>query len=105
MRKLKSPTAVGIIQICTKDVETQEYQDFFKEIISNIENAKINASQQITAILVELNFRNGKSIVEKQEKYGWGSSIIKQLSVDLNKFMTDCKDIQFQIAIYASILS
>jgi len=68
-----------------KEIVTQEYKDFFKEIINNIENAKINASQQITAILVELNYRNGKAIVEKQEKYGWGSSVIKQLSYDLNK--------------------
>jgi len=45
-----------------KIIVTQEYKDFLKEIINNIENAKINASQQITAILVELNYRNGKSI-------------------------------------------
>ncbi len=62
-----------------KELVTQEYKDFLKEIINNIESAKINASQQITAILVELNYRNGKAIVEKQEKYGWGSSVIKQL--------------------------
>ena len=68
-----------------KELATQEYKDFLKEIITNIENAKITASQKITAILVELNFRTGKSIIEKQERYGWGSSIIKQLSVDLNK--------------------
>lgn len=60
-----------------KQIVTQEYKDFLKEIINNIENAKINASQQMTSILVELNYSNGKSIVEKQEKYGWGSSIIK----------------------------
>ena len=68
-----------------KQIVTQEYKDFLKEIINNIENAKINASHQMTSILVELNYLNGKSIVEKQEKYGWGSSIIKQLSDDLNK--------------------
>ena len=68
-----------------KELNTNEYKQFLKEIISNIENAKIQASHKLNAILVELNFINGKLIIEKQDKYGWGSSVIKQLSKDLNK--------------------
>jgi len=85
LQNIKSPTVVGIISNLMKQIVTQEYKYFLKEIVNNIENAKINASQQMTSILVELNYLNGKSIVEKQEKYAWGSSIIKQLSDDLNK--------------------
>lgn len=65
-------------------INNKEYQEFLKQIISNIENAKIQASYQLSEILVELNYLNGKLIIEKQEKYGWGSSVIKQLSKDLN---------------------
>ncbi len=74
-----------------KELKTNEYKKFLKEIISNIENAKIQASYQLNAILVELNYRNGKLIIEKQEKYGWGSSVIKQLSKDLNKIYDGLK--------------
>ncbi len=66
-------------------INNKEYQVFLQQIISNIENAKIQASYKLNEILVELNYLNGKLIVEKQEEYGWGSSVIKQLSRDLNK--------------------
>jgi len=74
-----------------KGLNTNEYKQFLKEVISNIENAKIQASYHLNAILVELNYRNGKLIIEKQEKYGWGSSVIKQLSKDLNKIYDGLK--------------
>ncbi len=67
-----------------KELNTNEYKQFLKEVINNIEDAKIQASYQLNAILVELNYRNGKLIIDKQEKYGWGSSVIKQLSKDFN---------------------
>jgi len=37
---LKSPTAVGIIEIGMKELVNQEYKDFLKEIVSNIEGIR-----------------------------------------------------------------
>jgi predicted nuclease of restriction endonuclease-like (RecB) superfamily len=39
----------------------------------------------IYSILNEVNYNNGKLIIERQLKFGWGQSEIKQLSKDLNK--------------------
>jgi len=39
----------------------------------------------IYSVLNEVNFNNGKAIIERQNKFGWGQSVIKQLSQDLNK--------------------
>ena len=45
----------------------------------------------INSTLIELNYNNGKLIIERQKKFGWGSSVIKQLSKDLNKTYDNLK--------------
>ena len=68
-----------------KEIAGNDYQGLFQEIIVNIENARIKASKMIYSVLNELNFNNGKAIIERQNKFGWGQSVIKKLSQDLNK--------------------
>ena len=68
-----------------KEIAENDYQQLLHEIIANIENARVKASKMIYAVLNEVNFNNGKAIIERQQKFGWGQSIIKKLSKDLNQ--------------------
>lgn len=68
-----------------KEIAGNDYQGLLQEIIVNIENARIKASKMIYSVLNELNFNNGKAIIKRQNEFGWGQSVIKQLSNDLNK--------------------
>ena len=62
-----------------------DYKQLLKDIVVNIEKARVKASKMINSTLIELNYNNGKLIIERQQKFGWGKSVIKQLSIDLNK--------------------
>jgi len=68
-----------------------DYKNLLKDIVANIEKARVKASRMINSTLIELNYNNGKLIIERQKKYGWGSSVIKQLSKDLNKTYDNLK--------------
>lgn len=62
-----------------------EYSNLLTDIVDNIEKAKIKASKMLNSTLIELYYNNGKMIVERQLQFGWGQSVIKRLSDDLNK--------------------
>ncbi len=68
-----------------------EYKKLFEDIVVNIEKARVKASRMINSTLIELNYNNGKLIIDRQKKFGWGSSVIKQLSKDLNRTYDNLK--------------
>lgn len=64
-------------------INKETYKPFLKDIIEKINIARIKASQAINFSAIQLNYEIGKLIVERQEKYGWGKSIVEKLSKDL----------------------
>lgn len=69
-------------------IKSNDYLLFLKEIKDKIRTARIKAYHGLNKELINLYWGIGKSIVEKQKKYGWGQSIVEKLSRDL---MTDFK--------------
>ena len=67
------------------ELSNSDYKQLLHDIVVNIEKARVKASRMINSTLIELNYNNGKLIIERQQKFGWGQSVIKQLSKDLNK--------------------
>jgi predicted nuclease of restriction endonuclease-like (RecB) superfamily len=65
--------------------KSKDYILFLKDIKNKITNARIKAYRSLNKELIKLYWDIGKSIVEKQEKYGWGKSIVEKLSNDLKK--------------------
>ena len=63
--------------------KTTTYISFFKQLKDRVRQAQVKASLAVNAELIQLYWDMGKSIVEKQEKEGWGSSVIENLCVDL----------------------
>lgn len=68
-----------------KVIMSAEYKTFFKEIKERIHKAQYDAFKSVNKELINLYWDIGKSIVAKQEKLGWGKSIVETLARDLQK--------------------
>src|SRR4030066_2278695 len=68
-----------------KAVMSVEYKTFFKEIKERIYKAQYDAFKAVNKELINLYWDIGKSIVVKQEKLGWGKSVVETLARDLQK--------------------
>ena len=72
-----------------RNIETlkrdEEYINFVKSIKYKILKSQYEALKSVNKELIALYWDTGKSIVEKQERLGWGKSIVKNLALDLQK--------------------
>lgn len=66
-----------------KNIIGKEYVSFLKEIKTRIVTARIQAVRAVNNELIKLYWDIGKSIVERQKQFGWGKSVVEQLSRDL----------------------
>ena len=57
----------------------KDYYPWKKEIISMIEQSKLRAILSVNAELLNLYWKIGKDILEKQKELGWGSKVIAEL--------------------------
>ena len=64
---------------------TSQYQEFLGEVKSEIRKAKLQVAKSANSGLIQLYWRLGKVIVEKQNTLGWGKSVVEQLAKDLQK--------------------
>lgn len=62
-----------------------QYLDFVKEIKRAIQQSRLRAVRHTNRELIELYWNIGKEIVERQERHGWGKSIVERLSNDLRQ--------------------
>jgi len=65
--------------------EHNDYISFLESIRSQIQSGRIQAAKTVNRELISLYWKIGKEIVEKQEKLGWGKSVVEQLSKDIRK--------------------
>jgi predicted nuclease of restriction endonuclease-like (RecB) superfamily len=83
----------GAFMIRTKNISppageislSADYLAFLKEIKSEIRNARIRAVLAANREQIRLYWSIGKKIVERQELFGWGKSIVERLALDLRK--------------------
>lgn len=73
-----------------------DYHDFLKEIKGKIVSARIIAYRGLNKELIKLYWEIGKSIVEKQEKHGWGKGIVEKLAEDLQQEFSAMKGFSSQ---------
>jgi predicted nuclease of restriction endonuclease-like (RecB) superfamily len=65
----------------------KNYKSFFIDIKNRIREAQYNALKKVNTELITMYWDIGKLIVEKQKEFGWGKSIVENLSNDLqNEF-------------------
>lgn len=65
--------------------DKSHYKLFLEEIKQEIYKSQYEALKAVNTQLINLYTSIGKSIVERQDAYGWGKSIVENLSQDLQK--------------------
>jgi len=60
-----------------------EYRKFLKDLQGRIQATRIKVALSANQEMIELYWHIGKSIVEMQKEYGWGTSIVEQIAQDL----------------------
>ena len=65
--------------------DNREFKDFVKEIKNRILSSQYEALKKVNRELITLYWDIGKDIVSKQEAYGWGKAVVKNLSQELHK--------------------
>ncbi len=63
----------------------QNFTSFVKEIKSKILSSQYEALKAVNKELINLYWDIGKNIVQKQEQFGWGKSVVQNLSDELQK--------------------
>lgn len=63
----------------------QNYSDFLIRIKGRIREAQYSALKAVNKELINLYWDIGREIAEKQEKFGWGKSVVATLAEDLQK--------------------
>lgn len=70
-----------------KETQTidENFTKFVKEIKSKILSSQYEALKAVNKKLINLYWDIGKNIVQKQEAFGWGKSVVQNLSDELQK--------------------
>jgi predicted nuclease of restriction endonuclease-like (RecB) superfamily len=66
---------------------SKSYQQLLQTILNEIGTYRIKAAKGLNITQMQLYFAIGRAIVQKQEKEGWGKSIVETLATDLKNMM------------------
>ena len=72
-------------------MQDKEYIDFLNEIKNQIVNSRIKAVKAVYSELIALYWNIGKIVLQRQQIYGWGKSVVDRLSKDLQREYKDKK--------------
>lgn len=67
------------------------YLDWIQALKLKIRSAQLKASVAVNEEMILLYWHIGKSIVEKQSEFAWGSKIVEQMAKDLKRELPDTK--------------
>jgi len=86
------------IDTVNKDITTidENFTSFVVDIKSKILSSQYEALKSVNKELINLYWDIGKNIVQKQEKFGWGKSVVKNLSDELRKEFVGMKGFSTQ---------
>lgn len=73
------------------DIIPSDYQTFLQAIKSRVQQAQLRAVLAVNRELILLYWHIGKGILDRQEKQGWGTGVIRQLSADLRAAFPEMK--------------
>ena len=68
-----------------KPILKENYAAFLNDVKNRIRDAQYAALKTVNKELINLYWDLGKKIVEMQEKFGWGKSVVENLAGDLQR--------------------
>lgn len=81
--KEKNTTKIPALEEKQELFSSKEYSSTLADLMKRIRESQIKAVVAVNKDLISLYWTIGKSIVEKQEKNGWGTKFIEKLANDL----------------------
>jgi predicted nuclease of restriction endonuclease-like (RecB) superfamily len=69
------------------EIQSENYHLLLDEVAGLVQNHRVQAVQSVQTISNQLYWNIGELIIKKQEDFGWGDSIVKQMSQDLSKLI------------------
>ena len=64
-------------------MQEKEYTELLNEIKQSVTNSRIKATKSVNSELINLYWNIGKSVLQRQQIYGWGKSTVDKLAKDL----------------------
>jgi len=61
------------------------YDEFLVELKKNVQQTQLDAAQAVGRCLIPMYWRIGRSILERQERLGWGAKVIDRVAMDLRR--------------------
>lgn len=84
---------------------SNDYQQWLTDLKQDILHTQTKAALSVNRELVLLYWRIGKSILEKQEKLGWGAKVIDKLAKDLIQEFPEMKGFSLRNCKYMRALA
>ena len=78
----------------------KKYNQWFGELKNNIHHSRLQTSLKVNSDMLILYWYVGKQILEKIDAEGWGTKVIEQLSLDLQKEFPDMKGLSVRNLLY-----
>ena len=79
-----------------KNIDTSLFKSFVDDVKQKIKAAQYKALQAVNKEQIALYWDIGQLIVERQEQYGWGKSIVENLAKELQADFSDTKGFSAQ---------
>ena len=77
-------------------IRTRQYGQFLREIKNRVRHAQLKAITAVNRELIQLYWDIGRSLHEKQDRLGWGESVVEKLANDLEKEFIGMKGFSVQ---------
>jgi len=72
-----------------KNIAPEAYNQFLAEVVNMVQQHRVVAVQSVQTLANQLYWNIGEIIIQKQKEFGWGKSVVEQLSKDLNQQLGD----------------
>ena len=67
----------------SESIVKDDYIRWLGEVKHRIQSARLSAARSVNREVIRLYWDIGRSIIEKQQTFGWGKSVVETLSRDL----------------------
>lgn len=78
------------------NIDQPAYKEFVEEIKEKVYSAQYSALKAVNKELIKLYWEIGESIINKQNRHGWGKSIVENLAEELQKEFPGVKGFSVQ---------
>jgi predicted nuclease of restriction endonuclease-like (RecB) superfamily len=70
-------------------LDKNQYSEILRYIVTEIKNTRVTLAHKVNSVIMQMYWNIGKRLSEEQLEKGYGSSVVKRLSADLQQEFPD----------------